>query len=82
MQTFFQEKRPDVIVNGTDIRPMTIKMFIGMVNFLFAELEIVDKRQEPVIFQVSTYEKELPYWMKKLNYPGLITKAWLQTGNV
>lgn len=67
-------------MNGTDIRPMTIKMFIAMVNHLFEALEIVDKGKEPVTFQVSSYEKELPYWMKKLDYPGLITKAWLQTG--
>lgn len=61
---------------------MTIKMFIAMVNHLFEVLDIVDKGKEPVKLTMTTYEKELPYWMKKLEYPGLLTKAWLQTVNV
>lgn len=59
---------------------MTIKMFISMINHLFEVLGILDNGVETVQFTTSSYEKELPYWMKKLEYPGLITKAWLQTG--
>lgn len=68
------------MINSSEIKPMTIKMFIAMINHLFEVLGILDKGIEPVRFAASTFEKELPYWMKKLEYPGLITKAWLQTG--
>lgn len=59
---------------------MTIKMFIAMINHLFESLGILDSGIETVQFTVNTFEKELPYWMKKLEYPGLITKGCLQTG--
>ncbi|KAK6641014.1 hypothetical protein RUM44_012713 [Polyplax serrata] len=82
VQSYFQEKCPEILINGSEIKPMTIKMFIAMINHLFDVLGILDKGVEPVRFAVSSYEKELPFWMKKLEYPGLITKAWLQTVNV
>ncbi|EEB14983.1 conserved hypothetical protein [Pediculus humanus corporis] len=82
VQHYFKEKSPEVLINSSEIKPMTIKMFIAMINHLFEVLGILDKGIEPVRFAASTFEKELPYWMKKLEYPGLITKAWLQTVNV
>lgn len=53
-----------------------------MVNHMFEVLEVYDKGKEPVKLDMTSYEKELPFWMKKLEYPGQISKGWLQTVNV
>jgi len=68
---------PDLQVR--DLRSLTTKLFVQMVNMLFTDLGIYNK-DEPVQVTPNTLENDLPHWLKVIEYPGVVNKSWLKTG--
>ncbi|XP_032681329.1 kinetochore protein NDC80 homolog [Odontomachus brunneus] len=73
---FFRlDQRSNMLNSNGSLKPITLKMFVEVSNYLLKFFEI---KQE---FTASNYVEELPRTAKKLRYPGVMTKSWLKTAN-
>lgn len=79
IDNFFRVNQRSMMLNNTgSLKPITLKMFTEVSNFLLKLLKVLDIKQE---LTNTNYVEELPQCAKKLHYPGLINKSWLKTAN-
>lgn len=69
------DQRSTMLNNNGSLKPITLKMFVEVSNYLLKFFEV---KQE---LTLMNYVEELPRTAKKLRYPGVITKSWLKTAN-
>lgn len=58
------------------IKPLTIACFVNVTSWLLKKIVF-----EKYNINVSNYVNKLPHTMKKLLYPGVVSKSWLKTVN-
>ncbi|XP_012539231.1 kinetochore protein NDC80 homolog [Monomorium pharaonis] len=76
IDNFFYVNQCSTMLNSNgSLKPITLKMFVEVSNFL---LKYLDIKQD---LTMTNYVDELPKFAKKLHYPGVMTKSWLKTAN-
>lgn len=76
--TSFLHSQPDalsVASKGINLRQLTMKLFVDLVNFLMGFLD------DNVNVNMANYVNEIPLIMKKWGYAGNLNSSWLKTVN-
>lgn len=69
-------QQTSILNSNGSVRPLTSKIFVDASNILVKLLDV------KLTLNTTNYLDEIPIIAKKLHYPGIVKKGWLQTPNI